>query len=372
MGLTPEPPLPHEHGDPGDAADGATQLLDDLAAYALDAVDLEEAVTIEALLATDPAAARIERDLRDASGELALALHPAEDADADAAARSIRARVLSTAHAARPPVAIDPASAIEVHRIELERLVMLLGRLTDEQWARPLDPPEFAGWTVKDLAAHLASNEGNAVQVLGLEHPVLPETINDNEARTEQVLARHRTMSNAETLAELEACFRAVDERVTALGAEGIEEDIEWWGMQIRILTMLIVRSFETWTHADDIRRAVGFPQLPPPATSLACMSQVASNWAPMMMLTRGLDLQDTSIELRLTGLGGGTHHLNLGFGEIDLTTHEPAAVVTIDVLDYCRIIGDRLAPADARYEATGDLELARTYIGVLDALATL
>ncbi len=356
MGLNPEPTPP----------------LDDLAAYALDAVDLEEAVTIEALLATDPVAARVERDLRDASGELALALHPEDDPEAEAVAQSMRTRILNAAHAQRPPVPVDAATAIEVHRIEVERLIMLLGRLTDEQWALPLDPPEFAGWTVKDLAAHLAANEGNAVQVLGLSHPTLPETVNDNEARTELVLARHRTMTNAETLAELEACFRAVDDHVTQLGPEGIEADIMWWGIELRILTMLIVRSFETWTHADDIRRAVGLAQLPPPATSLACMSQVASSWAPMMMLARGFDMPDTSLELHLTGLGGGTHRVKLGFGDIDLTTHDPAAVVTIDVLDFCHIIGDRLAPADASYDVTGDLEVARTYVGVLDALATL
>jgi len=358
MGLTPDTPPPHD-------------LLDDLAAFALDAVDLEEAVTIEARLATDPDAARLERDLRDAAGALAAHLQ-ADDPEAHAAAQAFRARVISTAHAHRAPVAIDPATAIEVHRIEVERLLALLRRLDDEQWVLPLDPPEFAGWTVKDLAAHLASNEGNAVQVLGLADPSLPETINENEARTAEVLARHRTMTNAETFAELEACFHAVDAEVSALGVEGIEDDISWWGMDIRIMTMLIVRSFETWTHADDIRRAIGAPQLPPPGPSLARMSQVAASWAPLMMLTRGLDADGAAIELHLTGIGGGTHFVNLGFDAQDPATHAPDAVITIDVLDFCRVIGDRLDPADVDFDAAGDLDLARRYVSTLDALATL
>lgn len=371
MGLNPSP-SPH-HDDRDDAAEGTNAtLLDDLAAFALDAVDLEEAVTIEARLATDPDAARIERGFRETAGALAAGVQPDDGPEVRAAVQAMRARVIGAAHAQRPPVAIDPATAIEVHRIEGERLLMLLHRLRDEQWSLPLDPPEFAGWTIKDLVAHLASNEGNAAQVLGLSHPVLPETTNDNEARTAEVLVRHRSMTDAETLAELEACFRAVDEKVTELGVEGIEEDIQWWGMDIRIMTMLIVRSFETWTHADDIRRAVGLPQLPPPATSIARMSQVAASWAPLMMLNRGHDLSGTAIELHLTGVGGGAHFVNLGFEELDPGTHAPAAVVTIDVLDYCRVIGDRLDPADVSYEATGDLDLARRYVGTLDALATL
>ncbi len=378
MGLTPDTPPPDtppsdpRHSGDAEAGDAHTQLLDDLAAYALDALDPAEKVTMEALLATDPEAARLERDLRDASGQLAIALHVDADADAHAAARSIRTRVLNTAHALRPPVPVDPTTAIEVHRIEVERVIMLLRRLTDEQWDRPLDPPELAGWTVKDLAAHLASNEGNAVQVLGLTDPPLPETTNENEARTAEVLARHRTMTNAETLAELEACYRAVDDRVTELGVDGIEAVVLWWGMDIRVMTMLIVRSFETWTHADDIRRAIGLDPLPPPATSLARMSQVAATWGPLLMLTRGHDLGATSIELHLSGIGGGTHRVNLGFETLDLETHPPAATVTIDVLDYCHIISARLSPADVDYRATGDLEVARTYVDALDALATL
>jgi len=347
-------------------------LLDDLAAFALDAVDPEEAVTIEARLATDAEAARLERDFRATAGELAVGLQPEEGAEVRAAVQAMRARVIETAHAQRPPVPIDPATVIEVHRIEVERLLVLLRRLRDDQWALPLDPPEFAGWTVKDLAAHLVANEGNAVQVLGLTHPVLPETVNDNKARTAEVLVRHRSMNNAETRAELEACFRAVDEKVTELGVAGIEASIQWWGVEIRIMTMLVVRSFETWTHADDIRRAVGMPQLPPPATSIARMSQVAANWAPLMLLTRGHDLTGSAIELHLTGIGGGVHFVNLGFGELDPATHAPAAVVTIDVLDYCRMIADRLAPSDVSYDATGNLDVAQCYISTLDALATL
>jgi len=368
MGLTPDSRSPN---DPGETSGARSARLDDLAAFALDAVDLAEAVSIEAMLLTDADATQLERDFRDASGALAAGLHH-DDAEARAAAQSLRARVINTAHARRAPVAIDAATAIEVHRIELERVLLLLGRLTDAQWALPLDPPEFAGWTIKDLAAHLASNEANATQVLGLSSPSLPESANDNEARTAEVLARHRRMSNAETLAELEACFRAVDAKVSELGPEGIETVISWWGMDIRIMTMLIVRSFETWTHADDIRRGVGLPQLPPPASSLARMSQIAASWAPLMMMARGEDLGATAIELHLTGLGGGTHFVNLGFEDLDSATHAPAAIVTIDVLDYCHVIGDRLKPADVVYEATGDLDLTRTYVSSLDALATL
>lgn len=359
MGMNPHSP---DSPPPDDAA-----ALDDLAAYALDAVDLDEAVTIEARLATDPSAADLVLDLRDAAGAYGAAF-----TDESAAPPALRARVLEAAHAARPPSPIEPASAIEVHRIELERAIMLLRRLTDEQMALSLDPPEFAGWTIKDVTAHLAANEAQFLQVLGLHTPALPETETDNERRTAQVIERHQSLTAAEAIDELEACFRAVDDHVSALDAAGLEREIEWWGMDMRVLTLLIVRSFETWTHADDIRRAVGLAALPPPAPSLATMSAVATSWTPLLVADTGRDYTDTVIEIRLTGPGGALHLVPMGPGDIDLTAVEPAAAVTLDIVDYCRAIGDRRPPGGVPYTATGDADLAADLVGSLHQLASL
>lgn len=359
-----------------DARASREPLLDDLAVYALDATDGDEALAIEALLLDDHDAAEVEAVLRDAAGEYAAAvatdLGVDTDADADDATADLRARVITAAHGRRTPSPVEAAGARDVHRIEMERFEMLLRRLSDEQWQRPIDPPEFAGWTVHDLAAHVTSNEALFAQLLDITDPAAPETVNHNDDRTEQVLARHRSMAPADTVAEFRTFAEAVDARVRELSDDDLERELAWWGNPMRIVTVLVHRSFETWIHADDIRRAVGLPHVPPPAPTLKTMSSMAAGWSALMIASTGNDYAGRSVRLVLTGAGGGSYHVPLGFDEPDLAATEPDAVITVDVVDYCRRIGDRLPVVDLRYEATGDTELARELVNSLNALAVL
>ena len=128
---------------------------DDLAAYALDAHDTEDAATIAAHLDASPDAARREQDLRSAAGEFAAAV--VSDVTPPL---PLRSRVLAEARRRRPPTAVVAgASPTEVHRVEVARSILLLRDLTDDDWVRPVDPPELAGWTVHDVVVHVAANE---------------------------------------------------------------------------------------------------------------------------------------------------------------------------------------------------------------------
>jgi uncharacterized protein (TIGR03083 family) len=344
---------------------------DDLAAFAIDALDGDEALTIEALLADDPAAATYEAAMRRTAGELVDAAGTTLEVEAPI---DLRARILTSAHERRAPVEVEAASTVDVHRIELERFEMLLRRLTPEQWQSGVQPKEFEGWTIHDLAAHITSNEGLFAQLLEatVEGVDIPETHNVNVDRTMAAIARHRLLDPSATIAELQACAAATDAVVRNLSEDELERDLSWWGNDMRILTVLIVRSFETWTHADDIRRALGLAQLPPPAPSLKTMSTLASGWTGLMVLAAGHDHQGRSVRLDLTGAGGGSHHVDLTLEARDLQGIEPDAVITLDVVDYCRAIGDRFIGGPISYEVTGDVELARDVVSSLNALATL
>ena len=343
--------------------------LDDLAVYALDAIEGDEARAIEDVLAVDPTASEAEAALRDAAAEYAGAAEPPVETEPPI---DLRARVLSIAHSRRTPTEVEAASAVEVHRIETERFELLLRRLTPEQWQRGVEPPEFAGWTIHDLAAHIASNQSLLAQLLGRPVPGVPETANVNEARTEETIARHRTMTTDETIAEYRAARLAVDEVVSAMSADDLEVDVDWWGIQMRVFTALVVRSFETWTHADDIRRALGLAQLPPPAPALKTMSQASTGWAPVMLLAGGLSHPDRSVRYHLTGPGGGVCHVDLGFDGRDLTEITPDAEITLDVIDFCRTVGGRGDHRTLQYEATGDLDLARDLVSCLHLVSSL
>lgn len=363
MGLNRAADHHDDHDPPGD------DRLDDLAAYALDAVDGDEAAAIAAVLHADATAAETEAVLRAAAGEYAGAAEPPVDAVAPGA---LRDRILGRAHAQRPPTEVQPASAVEVHRIETERFELLLRRLTPEQWRLGIDPPEFAGWTIHDLAAHVTSNQDLLAQLLGRPVPGVPETVNANEERTEQVIARHRGLTPDETIAEYRAARLAVDEVVSAMSTDELDVDIDWWGMQLRVFTALVVRSFETWTHADDIRRALGLAHLPPPAPALKTMSQASSSWAPVMLLAGGLSHPDRSVRYHLTGPGGGAVDVDLGFDGRDLTGVAPDAEITVDIVDFCRTVGGRGDHRTLTYRATGDVDLARDVVSCLHLVSSL
>ena len=88
---------------------------DDLATYALDALDAEDAAAIAAHLDASPDAARREQDLRSAAGEFAAAV--VSDVTPPL---PLRSSVLAEARRRRPPTAVVAgASPTEVHRVEV-------------------------------------------------------------------------------------------------------------------------------------------------------------------------------------------------------------------------------------------------------------
>jgi len=106
---------------------------------------------------------------------------------------------------------------------------------------------------------------------------------------------------------------------------------------------MLVVRTFELWTHDDDIRRAVNRPAHPLDGERLRLMSSEL-----MSVLNLGMLLSDTtqpgrSARFNLMGTGGGSYDVPLAPGEIagaaDIT-------ITTTALDICRLASNRL-PAD-------------------------
>jgi hypothetical protein len=117
-----------------------------------------------------------------------------------------------------------------------------------------------------------------------------------------------------------------------------------------------VVRTFELWTHDDDIRRAVG---LPPNELDHARLSLMSSSL--MGALGAGMALSGTArpgqtAHIELTGVGGGTSF------DIALAPGEAASVpdVTIETsaLDLCRLASNRLALHRIEVVTTGDRSL--------------
>jgi uncharacterized protein (TIGR03083 family) len=341
---------------------------DDLAAYALDAHDVEAA--IDAHLEVSPVAMRWAQDLRSAAGEFAAAV--VEDVAPD---RALRSRVLAEARRRRVPAAVVAgASPIEVHRVELARAILLLRDLTVDDWAQPVDPPEFAGWTVHDVVVHLVSNESLLADELGVPVAGIPETAIDNDGRTAQARARHLDRPPASAVAELEAAAEAVDATVAARGEARLDEPIQWWGMRSTTRAALLVRAFETWTHADDIRRAVGARSVVPPPASLLTMAHAACGYVPVMLAARGARYPGRFVRFRFTDLGDAAWDVDLGaIGGVRPAGDDAVdAEIVAEAAAVCRCISARVEPRHLTYDARGDGRLAGEVIDALPALAML
>ncbi|MBI2703875.1 MAG: maleylpyruvate isomerase family mycothiol-dependent enzyme [Actinobacteria bacterium] len=348
------------------------ELLDDLAAYATDALDDDEHLAVEATLLADNGAAAISAAFQSAAVAYATATAQ-PDLRTEAPPAELRARVLDAAFDRRAPISTVAAGVVDTHMIETERLELLVRRLTLEQFSLPLDPPEFAGWTVRDLVAHLCSNEALLAQVAGAPIDV-PERDNSNDTRTAAVIARHQTMTIDESIAEYRAARLAVDRTVRSLVEHALDEEIEWWGMPMRLRDALVLRAFETWTHADDVRRAVGLAAAPPSAPVLKRMSSAAVEWMPLAISTTGKDYRDRSMVIDLTGPGGERYHIDLSGAGRSLESVEPDAVLRIDAVVFCQAIGSRawLYEGELPIEAEGERGLAEDLIANIDALAVL
>jgi uncharacterized protein (TIGR03083 family) len=250
---------------------------DDLAAFALDAHNAEDAAAIAAHLDASPDAVRREQDLRSAAGEFAAAV-----VNDVTPAPELRSRVLAEARRRREPAEVVAGSSpIDVHRVELSRAILLLRDLTVDDWARPVDPPELDGWTVHDVVVHLVANESLLAYQLGVPVPDIPETATDNEGRTAQAQTRHAGRSPVLAVAELEAVAEATATEIAARGEARLDEPIDWWGGRATTRMAVLVRAFETWTHADDIRRAIGAGMVVPPPASLLTMAHAACGLVP-------------------------------------------------------------------------------------------
>jgi len=343
---------------------------DDLAAYALDAHDADDVAAISAHLDGNPAAIRRDQDLRTAAGEFAAAV-----VDDVTPPPSLRTRVLAAARRRQAPTAVVAgASPRDVLRVEAARAILLLRDLTDDDWMRPVDPPELSGWTVHDVAVHLVANATLLASELRVPVTGIPETATDNEGRTAQARARHAGRPPAWAVAELEAAAAATDAELAARGEGRLDEPIEWWGRRTPTRLAVLVRAFETWTHTDDIRRAVGAGVVDPPPASLLTMAHTACGLVPSMLAARGHRHPGRLVRFRFTDFGDAAWDVDLGrvAGVRPAGSEAVDAELVTDAPAFCRAVSARVDLRRAALAVVGDERLAGDVVDALPALAVL
>ncbi len=221
---------------------------------------------------------------------------------------------------------------------------------------------------------HLVANESLLANQLGVPVPGIPETATDNEERTAQARARHAGRPPTYAVAELEAAAEAVDTELAVRGEARLDERIDWWGGRAATRVAVLVRAFETWTHADDIRRAIGVAMVPPPSPSLLTMTETGCGLVPSMLAARDAYHPGRLVRFRFTDLGGAAWDVDLGIvgGARPAGDDAVDAEIATEAVAVCRTISARLDPRELTYVVVGDERLARDVVDALPALAVL
>ncbi len=219
---------------------------------------------------------------------------------------------------------------------------------------------------MRDLIVHCAAEESLAAQLAG--RPTVPDvTDTDIDARTEALLARFGDRPTAETL----ALWRESVDALQSWASEPANQDatVQWLGADIPLLDVLTIRAFESWIHADDIRRAIGQPLASPPVEHLTIMSDFSGRTTGFGLLMAGRSRPGKTARLVLTGDGGGDWLIAMGGGDVAATAD---VTLTADVVDWCRLVGERIAPADLDCTIEGDADLGNDLLVAASAFATL
>ena len=331
-----------------------TMLDELLGAYALDAVEPDEAVAVEAYLERSPGAADEVARLRKAAAWIgateALAPPPA-----------LHDTVLGAARARRRAQHADDDPFLAVYLSETSRFDALLDEVPDGAWG--LDT--FNGLTVRELVTHLASMESTVAAAIG--SPTVPEVTElDIERRTALFFERFRDGPLDEARTVWRASVEVIRTWYSGAPAEAV---VSVFGVTLGRDSLLVTRAFETWTHADDIRRALGRDLEPPPAPTLQRMADLSITSMPAALEVAGRAHPDRTGRVVLTGAGGGDWLIPLGFGEVG---EAPDVVLTADVVDWCRVVSERMAPGALPRTVEGDPALADDLAAAASAFATL
>ncbi|MDH4076578.1 MAG: maleylpyruvate isomerase N-terminal domain-containing protein [Acidimicrobiia bacterium] len=267
----------------------------------------------------------------------------------------------------RPRAGAAPASAPDLYRSRVVVMRQLLDELRGGDWTAVVAPYR---WTTHRLVAHLAVIEEYTARQLGLtgEAPLPPgdpsagDHLGLGAAEADEIAAGAPEASVARWWA---AAGRVAAHVGSAAFDPSAPVPLHQWPFDAA--TALVARSFELWTHGDDIRRATGRSLEEVPAEELRIMSSTSVAGLPLLLaLQPPPDAEPPAVltptRVVLTGPGGGTFALGGPGPQVNL--------LVADVVDYCRVVSRRLAPHEMASTREGDKRLLSSLLVAAQAIA--
>jgi uncharacterized protein (TIGR03083 family) len=272
-----------------------------------------------------------------------------------------------------------PVSVLRLFPDERRHLLTLLRELSAEQWAAPT---ECAGWSTKDLAAHLlgddmnklaAGRDGYTASTLS-RSPSWEELVAFVNSRNEEWVAALRRLSPQILIDLLTWTGDPLLRYFQSLDPTELGEAVSWAGPGAAPRWLDIAREYtERWVHQEQIRAAVGVPGL----RERPLFHPVLDTFAhalPHTYRDAAAD-QGTHIRLVVTGAAGGTWSLVKTEGQwallLDVET-PPTSVVTLDEEAAWRLFTKGIDPVAVRKRATieGDQTLGLVMLRAVAIIA--
>jgi len=283
----------------------------------------------------------------------------AADRDPPVLPAGLRERVLAASlrarDAGRPVPDAPEIGAAEAFSRAASAFYATLCFLSDDDWRIPV----LRDLDIQGLVGHL----------IGVEHDVHralegdPEVAGANHVESTQAAAvRQDGRPPGQTRADWR---RAADRTLDLVRSADPGGGVAIHGLRLPLGAFLVVRAFELWTHENDIRQAAGWAASVPDPSTLRLMTDLAAGLLPHAAARVGLP-GPLDVHLVLTGPGGGTWDVTVGSSVL-----APAAVsIVTDAVGYCRLVANRLTPADLDVHVTGDPRRAAEVLAAATTLA--
>jgi uncharacterized protein (TIGR03083 family) len=228
-------------------------------------------------------------------------------------------------------------------------LADLFDTLSADDWNRPT---RIDGARVRDIVVHLVGVERYVLGCIDRREPLDAPRREDHWpvsrlAAAELAEAPVETVSQAwwsEVLALLAACAEL-----------GPDHELAYHHLAGTLQGMLVVRTFELWTHGNDIRDATGRPADVLDEERLSLMVAELMRVLPLGLALSGCPQPGRTARLTLKGTGGGSFDVPLDPAG---TVGPPDITLTADVIDLCRLAANRLSPDELEVRVEGDRQL--------------
>jgi uncharacterized protein (TIGR03083 family) len=271
----------------------------------------------------------------------------------------LRERVMSASHQVRSPGQAVPEvaedSPTEAFAHAADAFGQMLALLEPDDWHLPA----LRDLDVQGLVGHLTGVERDVQRGIAGDPAV---GIADHVQST-QPAALEQAGRPAEATA---AQWRESADRTLSLADESdLDALVAIYGVALPLRDLLVARTFELWTHENDIRAVTGQPPSVPAPSTLRPMTQLAAALLPFGAAISNLS-EPVSVHLVLTGPGGGTWDVAVGEPASDLA---PVDIVT-DVVGFCRLFANRISPSDLDLYVTGDERKATSVLAAAAALS--